>query len=208
MRGLIAFLFVPALLPFGALSASAQVIPAAPQDTLLPPADTIPHEGPLPRSAFIRALLVPGWGHFGMGEYRRGAVYVSLQGASWFMLVKTALKLNDARDIEGGVAALARDSLQRAMAADTAVANRLANPAAFDEAMLTYPGLVGARSLVSSRERHRQDWIVYTVVTTFAAAVDAYVTAHLAEFPADIMTERSRDGGTSVGLRVPIGGRR
>lgn len=199
------------LLLLGAAAPSFAQVPLtpAPGDTLLPRADTIPWEAPNPRNAFIRAMLVPGLGHFGMGEYRRGAIYFTLQTASWAMLVKTALRLEDARDAERLLAGFGRDSIDALMAQDTALANRLRNdPQAYDEAVATYPGLVPARSLVTSRERHRQDWIVYTVVTTFAAAIDAYVTAHLAEFPADIMTGRSRDGGTSIGLRVPVGGSR
>jgi hypothetical protein len=177
-------------------------------DTLSPVTEPIPPEGLLPRTAFIRALLVPGWGHFSMGEHRRGAVYLGMQSTSWFMLVKTAGRLGDARDAERGIAALAEDSLAAAMAADTALARRLERPQAYEEALLTYPGLGDARSLVRSRERHRQDWIVYTLVATFAAAVDAYVTAHLADFPADITATRSLDNGVSVGVRLPLGGRR
>lgn len=192
---------------------SALAGPAAAQqvalpDTLSPVTEPIPPEGLLPRTAFIRALLVPGWGHFSMGEYRRGSVYLGMQTTSWLMLAKTAGRLGDARDTERGIAALAEDSLTAAMAADTALARRLENPQAYEDALLTFPGLGDARNLVRSRERHRQDWIVYTLVTTFAAAVDAYVTAHLADFPADITATRSLDNGVSVGVRLPLGGHR
>ncbi|CAN5669471.1 hypothetical protein BH23GEM9_BH23GEM9_30650 [soil metagenome] len=197
------------LLSLAAIPTGAQEVPpVTPQDTLLPVGDTIPDEGPLPRGAFIRGMLVPGWGHFSVGEPRRGTIYGSLQGASWFMLVKTMGRLEDARDDARGLTVLGRDSVNQAMAADTALANRLSDPEAYEQAVLTYPGLAGSRALVTSRERHRQDWIVYTLVTTFAGAVDAYVTAHLKDFPGEIMTGRSRDGGTNVGLRVPVGGRR
>jgi hypothetical protein len=200
-------LFLAVLLP---AQASAQLPPTpAPGDTLLPVADTIPSEAASPRAAFVRALLVPGLGHFTMGEYRRGAVYFTLQTASLGMLTKTLLGLQDARDGERLVSRLARDSVEQAMAQDTALDRQLRdNPEAFDQAMLTYPNLASSRALVSARERHRQDWIVYTLVSTFAAAVDAYVTAHLMDFPADITTGRSRDGGTRIGVSVPVGTRR
>jgi TM2 domain-containing membrane protein YozV len=178
----------------------------APPDTLTPVVAPIPPEGPAPRGAFLRALVVPGWGHFYMGENRRGIIYASLQGTSWFMLGKTIGRLGDAREEERGIAALAIDSLATAMSQDTALARRLGeDPDAYERALETYPGLTGMRGLVTARERHRQDWIVYTLVLTFASAIDAYVTAHLADFPAEVTASRSADNGVSVGVRVPVG---
>jgi hypothetical protein len=199
-----------ALLAFSAAPAAAQVPQTpAPGDTLLPVADTVPREAPSPRAAFVRALLVPGLGHFTIGEYRRGTVYFTMQTASWAMLTKTLLSLQDARSGERRMSGLARDSVEGAMAQDTALARQLRDdPEAFDRALLTYRDLASHRGLVSAREQQRQDWIVYTLVTTFAAAIDAYVTAHLSEFPADITTSRSRDGATRIGVSVPVGRRR
>jgi hypothetical protein len=194
-------IIAPGALGFTPLAAQQVVQP----DTLTAVAEPIPPEGLLPRTAFIRALVVPGWGHLSLGEHRRGAVYIALQTTSWFMLVKTIGRLGDARTAERGIEVLAIDSVNRAMAGDTALARRLQDPVAYDRALETYPGLSDARSLVTSRTRHRQDWIVYTAVFTFAAAVDAYVTAHLAEFPVDFTATRSADNGVSVGVRVPVG---
>jgi hypothetical protein len=80
-------LFLILLLLLSAAPASAQD-PVLPPDTM-PVADTIPQELPSPRAAFARAMVIPGWGHVYVGEYRRGAVYFALQSTSWFMLVKT-----------------------------------------------------------------------------------------------------------------------
>jgi hypothetical protein len=188
--------------PGNAPAAAQQV---AQPDTLSPVTAPIPEEGLLPRTAFIRALLIPGWGHFSMGEYRRGSVYLALQGTSWAMLGTTMHRLGQARDAERSLESMAVDSVARRMAADTALARRLENPAAYDEALLTYPGLRDARDLATARQRHRQDWIVYTLVSTFAAGVDAYVTAHLADFPAEITASRSADNGLALGFRLPAG---
>lgn len=187
--------------------------PAAAQDPVLGPdtmpvADTIPDEAPVPRNAFIRALLVPGWGHVYVDEHRRGGVYFALQSASWYMLLKTVGRLGEARELERRFTGFARDSLEAAMAADTALARELSDPQAYDEALAAYPGLQHRRDLVNSRERHRQDWIVYTAVFTFASAVDAYVTAHLRDFPGHLATGYSRTGGVLVQLTLPVGGRR
>src|SRR5690606_25773246 len=117
---------------------------------------TIPQEFPSPRGAFLRAVVVPGWGHFHTGEYTRGAVYASLQSTSWFMLVKTIGRLNDVKDRDARLTRLAVDSLAVAMAADSLLAEQLENPQAYENALLSYPGLRNARGLVSARKQQRQ----------------------------------------------------
>jgi hypothetical protein len=197
------------LLPTAETAAQVRILP---RDTI-PPADTIPQEAPLPRAAFVRAMVLPGWGHYSLGEYGRGSVYLAIQVTSWAMLAKSIQRLGQARDTEIGIAALGRDSVLMDLAravqeADSAAARRLTSLAGFEAALAAYPGLQDARSLVTSRERHRQDWIVYTTVFTFAAAIDAYVTAHLKEFPSGITALPAADGGVQVSFRLPLGTRR
>jgi hypothetical protein len=168
-------------------------------------ADTIPSSFPSPRGAFFRALAVPGWGHVHVDEYSRGAVYFTLQSTSIFMLVKTIRRLDDVQDRDDRLTGLATDSLAMAIAADTALARVLADPEAYEAALLTYPGLANARGLARARRQQRQDWITYTLFFTFAAAVDAYVTAHLKDFPADITAQPNVNGGLTLGVSVPMG---
>ena len=42
---------------------------------------------------------------------------------------------------------------------------------------------------------------------TFAAGIDAYVAAHLKDFPGDITTTPEPDGGMSVRFSFPVGPR-
>jgi hypothetical protein len=187
--------------------------PASAQDPVLQPdtmpvADTIPQELPSPRAAFARAMVIPGWGHAYTGEYRRGAVYFALQSTSWFMLVKTLRRLDEVQDRDRRLTRLATDSLEIAIAADTALARQLEDPLAYEAALLTYPGLQNARSLARARRGQRQDWVTYTLFFTFAAAVDAYVTTHLKDFPGEVQTLPSTDGGLSLSVSVPVGRKR
>lgn len=186
---------------------------AAAQDPVLRPdtmavADTIPQELPSPRGAFARAMLIPGWGHIYVREYRRAGIYFVLQGASWYMLGRTLYRLNDVKERDDRLTVLARDSLANVILTDPARAWALSDPAAYEAALLDYPGLRNARSLVRARTEQRQDWITYTLFFTFAAAVDAYVTAHLKDFPGEVQTLPAVDGGVTLQLRVPVGGRR
>jgi hypothetical protein len=190
------------------LAAAAPVLAQVLEPDTMPVADTIPRELPSPRAAFVRALLVPGLGHAYVGEYTRGGVYFSLQSTSWFMLVKTMRRLGDVKDRDGALTALAVDSVDAAMAADSVLAEQLQDLEAYENALLTYPGLQDTRLLVRARRQQRQDWIAYTLFFTFAAAVDAYVTAHLKDFPADVTAQPSGDGGLSIGAHIPVGSRR
>jgi hypothetical protein len=199
-------ILIAVLMTLPAAGPVAAQVPGEPP--AVPVADTIPDEAPVPRNAFIRAMIIPGWGHMYIDEPRRGAVFIALQGTSWYMLVRTITRLNDARVSARTLEELGRDSLYASMAADTAISRQLSNPVAFDEALLEYPGLENARGLARTRQRHRQDWIVYTLVLTFAGAVDAYVTAHLKEFPVDFTATPVPGGGASLQLSVPAGRRR
>lgn len=193
------------LLALSALPAAAQqtpppVVPTAP---VIEPDDSTEHRGLNPRSAFIRSLIVPGWGQFSVGAPRRGAVFVALQGASWYMLVKTINKLGDVQDRESGRIDFVTDSLRTRMQTDTVLARQLADPDDFDARVESDSALISIQSLVSSREEQRQDWIAYTIAVTLMSAVDAYVAAHLADFPATITTRPRADGALQLKVSVP-----
>jgi hypothetical protein len=183
-----------------AVPVSGQVSP----DTL--PADSTPAESSAPRNAFIKSLLVPGWGHFSIGSEGRGLFYIALQGSSWYMLAKTLGKLSDVQDKQGGFERIARDSLDLLIASDTAAARILGDPVAYDAAVASHPDVARLSPLVRARKQQRQDWITYTLFFTFLSAVDAYVTAHLIQFPADLTVAPAQDGGLMLRLDVPVPG--
>lgn len=157
-------------------------------------ADTTVERFP-PGKAFLRSMIVPGWGQFSVGAWTRGTLFAALQGTSYYMLFKTNSRLNKAEERLDDRTTLVRDSL---VALDDTVnlENRIED--------LTAP----QRSLVSSRERHLQDWITYTIFFTLASGVDAFVAAHLADFPARIGTERQADGALQLKVSVPLPSRR
>jgi len=185
--------------------AAAQV----PTDTL--PADTVPSENTAPRNAFIKSLLVPGLGHFSIGSEKRGLFYLALQGSSYYMLVKTLGTLADAKDRESHFVGIAADSVEAVMAAGfhwrpwaNPAIRSLEDPDLFDAALGGHPDVARARKLVNARKQQRQDWITYTIFFTFISAVDAYVAAHLKEFPADVTAVPAADGGLSLRVDLPL----
>lgn len=184
-------------------SVAAQRFPREALDSIA--ADTL--RGPSPRGAFVRSLVVPGWGQASVGAYHRGAVFFGIQSTSWYMLLRSVGKLSAIRGIEARRVVAATDSLLDLMANDPDRAEQLSDPIAFDNAVASDPGVAGARDLVRSRKRHRQDWITYTLFFTMMSGVDAYVAAHLRGFPAVLVVEPRGDGGLDLGVSMPVGSR-
>ena len=156
-----------------------------------------------PGQAFRRSVLVPGWGQFSAGAPRRAYTFIGLQTGSAFMLAKTLVKLSDAHKVEDQRIEEATDSLNTLMANDTAQRRRLSDPEVFDSAVAISPGLVRVRRLISSREQQRQDWVTYVLVSTLASGVDAFVAAHLADFPARVDAEPRTGGGLNLKFTLP-----
>jgi hypothetical protein len=188
-----------------ALAGPAAAQQRAARDTV---ADTLAADsarGPSPRSTMFRSFLLPGWGQAVVGSYLRGGVWFAINGANWYMLLKTVARLGQVREIERRLVASAADSLQQLMANDTALARRLADPQAFDDEVAKHTGVAGIRELVDARTEQRQDWITYTIFFTLMSGVDAYVNTHLRDFPVGISAVARRDGSVALRFDLPVG---
>lgn len=179
------------------------------------PADTTPDRArlPTPAGAMVRSFLVPGWGQASYDAFLRGGVFFAAQTGSWFMLIKTLAKLGEARDVEDRRIDVARDAVLAAVAADPTLSEQFAeNPdslARFVQAAVDEdPAVQDIRDLVESREQQREDWIAQVIFWTLASGVDAFVNAHLADFPGQLRATRAPDGRYSVGLHLPFPGAR
>ncbi|HEX6751456.1 MAG TPA: hypothetical protein VF092_29460, partial [Longimicrobium sp.] len=53
-----------------------------------------------PRGAFLRSLVIPGWGQSSIGAPGRGAVYFALESGSLWMVYKSNQKLQEAKELE------------------------------------------------------------------------------------------------------------
>jgi hypothetical protein len=174
--------------------------PAARAQELPPPPPPVEEPTtPTPRGAFTRSLLVPGWGQAAFGSYVRGGVFYTAYTVSLHQTIRTAFRLSQARDLEDRWVAAVRDSILLATPDLAAEPQRLA------EAIDRHPDIVGVRVFVRSRARQREDWITWTVFWAFAAGVDAYVAAHLADFPADIGVTPRAGGGMDLRVSLPAG---
>lgn len=178
--------------------ANPTIVDAAPPDRL-----------PItPRQAFIRSMIVPGWGQSTFESYFRGGVFFSGWAANGFMLFRNQVRLEEAR---------ARFDLGVEQLAEYLVLSS-PNPDSMRAVLDTVPGVLRAairadgvtgganelRKLVRAREQQREDWIAWSIFWVLASGVDGFVTAHLADFPADIEVRPNRGRGVTMELRMPL----
>ena len=50
-----------------------------------------------PSTAFLRAVLVPGWGHASIGSHTRAGFYFTLEATTTYGLLRTRTRLNEVR---------------------------------------------------------------------------------------------------------------
>lgn len=161
---------------------------------------------PTPRGVFVRSLIVPGWGHFAMGSYTRGGVYLAIRAANAFMLAKTWSRLSDAQERLRHESKLVRDSLLVAASIDPQLEEQLKQPGALEHAVESHPRVADIDALVGSRKQQREDWITWNLFWLFVNAVDAYVTAHLLDFPAQVSATPDGNGRVQLEVRLkPVG---
>lgn len=173
-------------LPLAAAGAAAQDVPA---DTLaadtvpavalpapaMAPADTAAPTGLSPRGAFLRSIVLPGWGQSELGAPLRGGVYFALEAGSLWMLYKSDRRLREALQEER----IARET------------GALVPPARLP--------------LVRDRQNQREDWITLSIFWLFFSGADAFVAAHLADFDVSVGAAPRPDGAVELRATVPVG---
>lgn len=158
--------------------------------------------GVSPGGAFLRSLLVPGWGQAAVGAYPRGGFYFLTAGATGWMLAKTAHFLDAAEERRSLVRSQVLDELRRGGTIDP---DSLTSLLEADERM------EAAEDLVEVRSQQMEDWTAFGIFWLFLNAADAFVSAHLEDFPTPLGIEAlpgGRPGAPAARLKlsVPIGG--
>ena len=147
--------------------------------------------------AFIRSLIVPGWGQSAAGSPGRGAFYFGVEGASIWMVLKTARNLSSARR--------QLKTLEDGARVELAMSQGLQG-SALDQAVKEYKGVSEASTLVENRSQQREDWMAVSIFFLLFGAADAFVTAHLQDFPEalEASLEVSPESGVGLGLSLPV----
>ncbi len=164
-------------------------------------ADTVSaqaHRGVSPRGAFLRSVLVPGWGHAAAGSYTRGGFYLVGQGMTTWMLFKSNARLDQAR----------RQALVTEREAEARiVAGGATDPDSISALLDGDEAVLGARDLVGLRSQQWEDWLALGIFLVILGGADAFVSTHLADFPLPLTVETGAEGIVEIGVSVPVGGR-
>lgn len=150
---------------------SAQNPPAVPRaDTLAAVPDSAPQRPErgdsvrprppvTPTGAFLRSLVLPGWGQARLNRNVTGGLFVAFEAVAAAMVWKSQWQLEFART---------------------------------------------RNKFVEEHRQEREDWITLLVFNHLFSAAEAYVAAHLHDFPAALELDRLPGGGSGVRVSVPV----
>ena len=124
--------------------------------------------------AFLRSVLIPGWGQAKVGSPNRGGFYFGVESISFWMIMKTSKTLGSARDI----AALRREEAEARV-----IAGGVTDPLEIENLVNEDEVVQNADELVEIRSQQREDWLAFGIFFLFLGGADAFVAAHLADFP-------------------------
>lgn len=132
-------------------------------------------QGISPRGAFLRSLVIPGWGQSELGAPGRGGIYFALEAGSLWMYIKSDRKLDEAREgerIRRETGQLTEDQID---------------------------------PLVRDRQNQREDWLTLSIFWLFFSGADAFVTAHLQDFDVHVNAVPQPGGALQLQATVPLG---
>lgn len=120
------------------------------------PRDTMP-PGVRPMGAFLRSLVLPGWGQAATGRHVTGAAFVAWEGVTAMMTLKAQQEANYFKKIHANSLELKRQEVQ--------------------------------------------DWMILWIFNHLFAGAEAYVSAHLQDFPPNLKLQTVPNG---VGVTLPM----
>ena len=158
----------------------------------------LPEPAISPRSAFLRSMALPGWGHASLGSYNRGAFYFGTQAATVWMLLTV--------DQRRGAAEKARDVRIEEVEARARLEG-ITDPFQIQQRVDADPSVDRAQGLVESRDQQFEDWLALSIFLVLLGGADAFVSAHLAGFPApvDIDSRMLAGDRVEIGVSIPLG---
>ena len=134
---------------------------------------------PSPGGAFARSIVLPGWGQAAAGSTTRGWFYFTVESLSVWMILKTSKLLGSASDIL---------AMRRLEAEERLAMDPLIEPGDLAGAIEAALPVLSAFELKEIRRQQREDWIAFGLFFLLLGGADAFVSAHLADFPEPLET--------------------
>ncbi len=155
--------------------------------------------GITPRGAFIRSLVVPGWGHMAADAPGRAAFYVAAQGGTYWMLAKSLIRRRNAVRYRDSEFDLVVGELR---------ASGMMNPDSLRFRAERDPRVERWDELIEIRGEQVEDWLALGLFLSLLGATDALVAAHMADYPEPLTIRVGPSahpgGGWRLGLSLPF----
>jgi len=155
-----------------------------------------------PRGAFLRSLVLPGWGHLSVDAPGRAGFYMAAQGGTVWMLTKSILRRRSAERFRDAEVHLVRDEL---------LARGVQSPDSLRLLVAQDLRVERWEELMEIRGEQVEDWIALGIFLSLLGATDALVAAHMADYPEPLrfsVTPRRGPGRTAgaweLRLRLPF----
>jgi hypothetical protein len=148
-----------------------------------------------PGGAFLRSVIVPGWGHVATGSYVRGGFYVAVQTASLWGLWQTMDRRAQASEYR---------ALERQLVAARIKAGGGSSPESIQTEVDRDPSVQNREALVEARDQQVEDWTALSIFLVLLGGVDAFVAAHLSDYPEPLTLRVLPVGADGVEIQVSL----
>jgi hypothetical protein len=111
------------------------------------------------------------------------------------MIMRTRGRLGEAQ---------ARATLRERVLRSAFEAEGLTDPLEIDQRLADDPALAGALRLTDARGDQQEDWVALGLFLLLLSGADAFVSAHLADFPEPIAVETAYLGSGAVEMELSV----
>ena len=150
-----------------------------------------------PGGAFLRAVLVPGWGHVSIGANARAGAYFAIESAVAYGIIRTRRRISEAAS---------RANFRELLLREDLTTKGITDPNQIENALESDATLADLKSLGESRSDQQEDLVAFGLFLLFLSGADAFVSAHLKDFPDPIAIEAgpTNDGRLEIGLKLRL----
>tara|TARA_B100000809_G_scaffold259348_1_gene304177 strand:+ start:3527 stop:4165 length:639 start_codon:yes stop_codon:yes gene_type:complete len=150
-----------------------------------------------PGGAFLRAVLIPGWGHVSIGANARAGVYFAIESAVAYGIIRTRRRISEA---------VSRSNFREILLRENLNTQGVTDPNQIKGALESDATLADLKRLRESRGDQQEDLVAFGLFLLFLSGADAFVSAHLKDFPDPIAIEGgpTNDGRLEIGLRLRL----
>ena len=150
-----------------------------------------------PGGAFLRAVLVPGWGHVSIGANARAGAYFAIESAVAYGIIRTRRRISEAAS---------RANFRELLLREDLTTKGITDPNQIENALESDATLADLKSLGESRSDQQEDLVAFGLFLLFLSGADAFVSAHLKDFPDTIAIEGgpTNDGRLEIGLKLRL----